>query len=127
MREILFRGKAIDNGEWIEGCYLDRNNIGVFFDDTEEKDCEVHIFPVISSTIRQYTGVNDKSGQKIFEGDIIKFGLIPYVVKYDLENARYMLFDKDGYKRDGFNINTMQLKSVIGNIHDNPELLGGEE
>lgn len=55
MREVLFRGKRTDNGEWIEGCFLDKNNIGIFYDDTEESDCAVHIFSVVSETVGQYT------------------------------------------------------------------------
>ena len=92
-----------------------------FYDFHKSEDGETIKYPNTESVKNLW------KGKPIFEDDIIKFGLIPYVVKYDFENARYMLFDKDGYKRDGFNIDTMQLKRVAGNIHDNPELLGGAE
>lgn len=120
MREILFRGKRTDNGEWIEGCYLDRNNIGIFFDDTEEEDCKVHIFSVNSSTVGQYTGLTDKNGKKIFEGDIVRAmmdwgpaGMIESVV--DIGFKKY-----DGYRWNYFDLDTIE---IIGNVYENPELL----
>ena len=131
MREILFRGKRIDNGEWIEGCFLDKNNIGIFYDDAEESDCAVHIFSVISETVGQYTGLTDKNGKKIFEGDIIDTPdrLIKVVwfagnAQFDLHFIRYtdeaaITNFKGIYMRD------LKEYEVIGNIHDNPELLEG--
>lgn len=131
MREILFRGKREDNGEWIEGCFLDKNNIGIFYDDTEESDCSVHIFPVVSKTVGQYTGLTDKNGKKIFEGDIIDTPdrLVKVVwftgnSQFDLHFIRY----KDDVTTTNFKgIYMRDLKEyeVIGNIHDNPELLEG--
>ena len=119
MREILFRGKRTDNNEWIEGSFLDKNNIGIFYDDTEESDCIVHIFSVIPETVEQYTGLTDKNGKKIFEGDIVKgtfFGF-PFIVE-DYVFSIVWQEDVTGYRANYF-----ENVEVIGNIHDNPELL----
>jgi uncharacterized phage protein (TIGR01671 family) len=123
MREILFRGKAIGGyGEWVYGQYLPKSK--TICTETAKKGTTLYLdLFVIPETVGQYTGLTDRNGKRIFEGDIIGFGLNNCVVKYNVENGRYMLYEKGLYKRDGFNIDTMQLKEVIGNIHDNPELL----
>ena len=147
MREILFRGKRTDNGEWIEGCFLDKNNIGIFYDDTEESDCSVHIFPVVSKTVGQYTGLTDKNGKKIFEGDILAGDDYPFtsdsernyfaeVVWFDnctafgtvthrnpKSNVRGISDGNTDFIEDFESIKW----EVIGNIHDNPELLKGDK
>ena len=134
MREILFRGKQTDNGEWIEGAYSPFHlNFGereekphiIIISDDEDIDglwCEV-----IPETVGQYTGLTDKNGKRIFEGDIVSLvkhdGLIYKVVyvpcRYELVNSKGVnCFVLDIYKSENI--------EVIGNIHDNPELLGGE-
>ena len=133
MREILFRGKRVYNGEWVEGYAFDddlieSNKMFIGYIVIENGMATgQNFYEVIPETVGQYTGLTDKNGKKIFEGDIILYGFIPCVVKYDIENARFMLYEKGVYLRNGFNIDTMKLKEVIGNIHDNPELLGGAE
>lgn len=127
MREILFRGKRTDNGEWVQGYPCRYGWIG------KEKD---YIIPDYASalytaevdpeTIGQYTGLTDMNGNKIFEKDIIHIGRYTGIVKWDNDSARFALYQKDMISMiSGFNADTMNMALVIGNIHDNPELLKG--
>lgn len=139
MREILFRGKRMDNGEWAEGFYnhipcgrfgadehmiqtvLENGKIGMLYD----------IYP---STVGQYTGLKDKNGKRIFEGDIVaqnwydhnepsddSFGEVVFC-EYDCSFS-VMDIQKDDIIPLGRCHAYHWEAEVIGNIHDNSELL----
>ena len=129
MREILFRGKRIDNCEWVTGFY-------VHYDDTKDNhkdDCDyivgIHtgehfpFFEVIPETVGQYTGLTDKNGKKIFEGDILTAHFVSNRYKQQFEvifEKGIFFFDNKCVKVPVWDIYSLK---VIGNIHDNPELL----
>ena len=173
MREILFRGKWIDNGEWIEGYYAaepytkSTYNYGYILEN--EKDLYAKkAYLVDSRTVGQYTGLTDKNGKKIFEGDIVRYyhhkkSLVP-VTDITPEEDHYGRDEESGlplayrttkiirykghveldpilgmtinlknrcewwrnlnYEDDSINSDRLE---VIGNIHDNPELLEVEK
>lgn len=132
MREILFRGKLTDTCEWVEGQY----------------DAEISIIrregyrygrEVLSTTVGRYTGLTDKNGTKIFEGDIVSkkdevYGRVFGTVCF----GKYATINGDQETHVGFYIDWSKSKDdllrrdigfwtkrceVIGNIHENPELL----
>ena len=123
MREILFRGKRFDCGEWYNGsliiwqdgsCSIEAGSL------TESMVC------VIPETIGQYTGLTDKNGKKIFEDDIVQVHFrnnhSKQIFHVIFEDGMF-LFDNNFVKVLKYDIYSM---NVIGNIHDNPELIGGE-
>ena len=127
MREILFRGKT-ERGEWVKGvpffgeyrCYIIED---LFICDEYEcvgADNDL----VIPETVGQYTGLTDKNGKKIFEGDIIKAdnwlhqNMKIYTIVF--ENSGFYAKHKD---EDCWNFDHLENIEIIGNIHDNPELL----
>lgn len=133
MREILFRGKRTDNGEWVKGFYVcipDTHYIMTGkFDSLTNGIINSEAYKVDPSTIGQFTGLTDKNGVKIFEGDIIEFDH-PYNGKsihavvqdgcgWNLSNFYASCFDYPGC---AFSEGTKYM-TVIGNVHDNPELL----
>ncbi len=153
MREILFRGKQ-NEGRWVEGVYFKHDTVKVCFSSDDPKPrhlivqdgfCDwgfeppIHCVDVDPKTVGQFTGLTDKNGKKIFEGDILKIskkydGIGTYyippldypvkvAVKWDMcawmwetlcEDKRYIRFPEAWCHFEC---------EVIGNIHDNPELL----
>lgn len=121
MREILFRGKRIDNGEWVEGFYVldpqadEGKESQIYYTNEHPCGCALVPFAVIPETVGQYTGLIDKDGKKTFEGDIIVdnfFKLLP-------NKPRVAEFDES--KRYGIEEN-LEIE-ILGNVFDNPELL----
>ena len=129
MREILFRGKRMYNGEWLAGDLLankyERPNICPIGD--------VNCYPVIPETVGQYTGMKDKNGEKIFEGDIVKYSTTCeiYTVAWHGSFAEFVISELQNPNTATRGSKDMYLVNryceVIGNIYDNPELLEGEE
>ena len=140
MREILFRGKRIDNGEWVEGFIVSsRENTypngfemitvdGINYDELESYIPDFISYAVDPSTVGQYTGMKDKNGKRIFEGDVAKVlqGKDKDIAYVGFENGAFMLYPKTGniYERTLWEYwyNDWDVE-VIGNITDNPELL----
>ena len=129
MREILFRGKRSDTGEWIYGDLL--HNIDVVKIREQEQSIQriAKSFVVIPETVGQYTGLTDIHGVKIFEGDIIEAHLDELFP--DLATTLIVVWSDYGWfgrDMDG-NVDSLERKwvsdffEIIGNINDNPELL----
>lgn len=135
MREILFRGKRKDNGEWIYGYYFQKQNL--YTKDGLPISHAISDLPpfceeIIPETVGQYTGLTDKNGKKIFEGDFIKhFNKFDKPDEYEIYqvkfNERTCSFEGRLHEKWSAQLCNYLGKhyEVIGNIHDNPELLKG--
>ena len=129
MREILFRGKRTDNGEWVEGDLIQCD-----LHDAAEHTCimpqtlTAGVYRVLPETVGQYTGLTDKNGKRIFEGDIVErvsdgeravISWLKYSACFGLSFDGWCCgFDDYDFLPNDF--------KVLGNIHDNPELLKPE-
>lgn len=138
MREIKFRGKSFDNGEWIYGDYHKRAG-GVHciikMEPDENGKVVYVVHQVVPDTIGQFTGLHDKNGKEIYEGDIVKWILTMPSVGVNGGYEEYKTEEIDVIKWDSgalylgeycaavFAYESEYYAEVIGNIHDNPELL----
>ena len=153
MREILFRGKRVDNDAWVEGLLI---IIWGQYHIIQPND-ENTAYPIVLKTIGQFTGLTDKNGTKIFEGDIFKFEdevwqscYTPCGTERDswkVENCGVVGFNEElsqyDFVRYKFGQNSVEANlhenhdmtfsefitdlEVVGNIYDHPELLEGSE
>lgn len=140
MREILYKGfhkygngteKIFVDGKWVKGEWVYGYHIRYGWTH-QEKDYIVPLYAsalyakeVIPSTVGQFTGLTDKNGKKIFEGDIVNFKTTAYYfkkckIKYQNHYTRYCAIDNKGYE---YPVDKSFEYEVIGNIFDNPELL----
>ena len=134
MREVLFRGKRTDNGEWVKcsETYI-RDGDGIWLSDEN-----LNVVTVLPETVGQYTGLTDKNGVRIFEGDILKstikiidcndegFSISHYdeelIGIVEWRKVSFMIAHKSGtWARSFYGCENY----VIGNIYDNPEILKG--
>lgn len=120
MREIKFRGKSLYNGEWVYGDLHIRTQFPHIHSEIDYG--KVYIDP---HTVGQFTGLHDKNGKEIYEGDIVRFD-------NHLQGVSKVLYDSGQYTVESKNYSTALTNRIaihaiiIGNIHDNPELLKTE-
>ena len=118
MREVLFRGKRTDNGEWITDSetYI-RDGDGIWLSDEN-----LNVVTVIPETVGQFTGLTDKNGVRIFEGDIVDY--ISSDVIGNPKTGTIIVEDMTDYDTMIY-LNHSDELQIIGNIHDNPDILKG--
>lgn len=139
MRTIKFRGKDIETGQWIDGCLFQRIGYmpSIIFPYESNGKVRYSECSVIRETIGQFTGLHDKNGKEIYEGDIMR---IPET-ETNIEIIGVVKFDRGSYFIRSFFSGTHsslawavrerqpgeQRGVVIGNLYDNPELLKGDD
>jgi hypothetical protein len=136
MREILFRGKRIDNGEWVYGYLIKRPSpiqIGndyspwYIFSPPKDPDDDGGWYNVDPDTVGQYTGLTDKNGRRIYEGDILEFSdrlvRVFWHTHLGVWDTFFVKYTNCGNSRDDMSpINWGYKSTVFGNIYDSPEL-----
>lgn len=131
MREILFRGKRKDNGEWVYGCFV-KSLSSTVHGYIMESHTDMPAAKVILKTVGQYIGKTDKNGQKIFTDDIVRFkvfdntfiGEIAFNTETLANDIRFNLVTISGEtKTHRILCSLCDDIEVIGNVFDNPELL----
>ena len=138
IREVIFRGKRADNGEWVEGDLLQ-----IKYYNKPIIECKImpqtpvsSAVPVLPETVGQFTGLTDRNGKRIFEGDIVnviytsslgeEFTQITTVRYDETECCFYPMRWEEYCVNCDYSTEIIEI-IVISNIHDSPELLGEEE
>lgn len=123
MREIKFRGMRISDGEWVYGDFFRNRGLAFIATDGIEKNPlakwqDYHVDP---ETVGQYTGLHDKDGREIYEGDILNIDFKKELMYVDYVKDGFMVCQKGSL--NDFLYTVAADSRIVGNIHDNPELL----
>ena len=118
MREIIFRGKSIESGEWLYGDYAPR--ISLYHANIFTKENYLEGVAVDEETVGQYTGLTDKDGRRIFEGDIIADKNELFSVRWSEKISGFVAVGEHRMQ-PSMNQGTMKYCEVVGNIYDNDE------
>ena len=131
MREIKFRGKRVDDGDWLYGSYISQNLV-----EGERSirywggcnNCDLFEEPIDPATVGQFTGLKDKNGKEIYEGDVVAqpddYGTFCHQLVVYAE-GRFIPLVRAEYGHNAIDRYDPSAFEVIGNIHDNPELVKG--
>lgn len=121
MRPIIFRGKRLDNGEWETGSLIISMVCGIkqYHIQREGTAGYLYCFAVDPDTVGQYTGLKDRYGDRIWEGDLVEHGDEVSAVFFDTENSCFDFKTSN----DPFAAQFSCDYEILGNIHDNPDLL----
>jgi uncharacterized phage protein (TIGR01671 family) len=137
MREILFRGKRKDNGEWVYGYYVAADNKSYIFTGKTglSQVTPAHRlmykdfarYEVIPETVGQFTGFTDSKGVKVFEGDIVHYDLRDSNLEIAFYNGYWGLLNDGGAAVELFIAVEIGDVKVVGNIHDIPKFLAQDK
>jgi uncharacterized phage protein (TIGR01671 family) len=136
-RTIKFRGKRADNGEWVFGNYFRLVHHGIMrhlilpsnsmsFDDELIKNILIDVIP---ETVGQFTGLLDRDGKEIYEGDILKYTFDYYdentvaKLEFSIQDGAWVLSNNKFNIDETFTCESAENAFIIGNIYDNKELL----
>ena len=122
MREILFRGKTF-NDEWVEGALVKWSKAHSIIRKYGSDTIGLYEYSVVPETVGQYIGLTDMNGEKIYEGDIVKYKEHILQVEYAEEYASYFFHNNGSVIGECTAKYTKEYAEIIGNIYDNPELL----
>ena len=132
MREILFKAKRLENGEWVEGYVVRKHGLYFIYSSVNSESCRQNNYEIAPETLCQFTGLCDKNGKKIWENDILMARLdesYPEDVTYETVEwnvAGWVAHETGCTDREYLDEFDLEHFEVVGNVFDNPELLQEE-